>query len=258
MITRLRGERHHLLQRPADQQRRPGQRRDQHPFVRAGLELEQQVRADGRGAEQRRHHQDRRHEPLPDAAAQRGVRLAAERADEQRPEQRRGTPAAGSCPNTSENGSRSDRPQLAGHHEPGVTRTGSGRTERVAAVGRIDVESLSRCSCCVLLGRLLGGAGSRVSASRRLRPVRVRNTSSSVGRCTCAAASMRGAPVGGRGEHSSGQRARAVGDPRLTSAPSTVTSRAPRQRLDERRQLGAAVPPAVDRQHDPVAGERPP
>ena len=93
--------------------------RDQHPFVRAGLELEQQVGADGGRAEQRGHHQDRRDEPLPDALADRALGLPAERADQQRSEEAEEHQRL-DHPEDHRERIPQHGPQFPGHHQVGV------------------------------------------------------------------------------------------------------------------------------------------
>lgn len=137
---RLPGERHHLLQRPSDQQRRPRQRGHQHPLVRTGLGFEEQVRLGARGREQRGHQQDRRDEPLPDVAAEHPG-LSAERADQQRPEQGEEDQRLQQTEDHRERVA-AERAQLAGHHDAGVAhepragrhrRGGSGERRACAA-----------------------------------------------------------------------------------------------------------------------------
>ena len=149
---RLHDERRQLLQRLADQDRRSVQRTGQHALVGAQADLEQQVRTGGACPEQADHHDHARQEPL----------------------QRRRSPfsAAGSTEPASSGPNRPRRPAA----EPGRR---SSRTDHGAPA-----------TSPAKHGPGIGNQGAHAAtslSSRRLRPVRLRKTSSSVGTRTSAA-----------------------------------------------------------------------
>jgi hypothetical protein len=174
----LPGQRHHLLERPADQQCRPRQRRDEHPLVGAGLELEEQVGAGGRRPEQRRHAEDRRHEPLPHGSPVGG---AAHRAGQQRPEQAEEHQRLDHAEQQRERVP-DHRAELAHHDDADVA-------DEVAAAGvrerrRVGDRERAHAATCSFVSSFEAFVRAVVPSSRRLRPVSERKTSSSVGRCT--------------------------------------------------------------------------